>query len=66
VEGYLDLRDEGYGFLRLGGYLGTRNDAYVSVRFTRQYGLRMVTTSPACRARLVATKRIRRCSRCTP
>ncbi|MEY3977841.1 MAG: transcription termination factor Rho [Actinomycetota bacterium] len=40
VEGYLDLRDEGYGFLRLGGYLGTRNDAYVSVRFTRQYGLR--------------------------
>ena len=40
VEGYLDLRDEGYGFLRLGGFLGTRNDAYVSVRFTRQYGLR--------------------------
>ena len=40
VEGYLDLRDEGYGFLRLGGYLGTRNDAYVSVRFTRQFGLR--------------------------
>ncbi|MGA1031574.1 MAG: transcription termination factor Rho [Ilumatobacteraceae bacterium] len=40
VEGYLDLRDEGYGFLRLGGYLPTRNDAYVSVRFTRQFGLR--------------------------
>ena len=40
VEGYLDLRDEGYGFLRIGGYLPTRNDAYVSVRFTRQYGLR--------------------------
>ncbi|MFM8908570.1 MAG: transcription termination factor Rho, partial [Actinomycetota bacterium] len=40
VEGYLDLRDEGYGFLRIGGYLPTRNDAYVSVRFTRQFGLR--------------------------
>ena len=40
VEGYLDLRDEGYGFLRIGGYLPTRNDSYVSVRFTRQYGLR--------------------------
>ena len=40
VEGYLDLRDEGYGFLRLGGYLPTKNDAYVSVRFTRQFGLR--------------------------
>jgi transcription termination factor Rho len=40
VSGYLDLRDEGYGFLRLNGYLATRNDSYVSVRFTRQYGLR--------------------------
>ena len=40
VEGYLDLRDEGYGFLRIGGFLPTRNDAYVSVRFTRQFGLR--------------------------
>ena len=40
VEGYLDLRDEGYGFLRLNGYLPTRNDPYVSVRFTRQFGLR--------------------------
>ena len=40
VSGYLDLRDEGYGFLRLNGYLASRNDSYVSVRFTRQYGLR--------------------------
>lgn len=40
VEGYLDLRDEGYGFLRLNGYLPTRNDPYVSVRYTRQFGLR--------------------------
>ncbi len=40
VEGYLDLRDEGYGFLRVGGYLPTRNDAYIPVKLTRQYGLR--------------------------
>ena len=40
VEGYLDLRDEGYGFLRVGGYQPTRNDAYIPVKLTRQYGLR--------------------------
>lgn len=40
VEGYLDLRDEGYGFLRLGGYRPTRDDAYIPVKLTRQYGLR--------------------------
>ena len=40
VEGYLDLRDEGYGFLRVGGYLPTRQDAYIPVKLTRQYGLR--------------------------
>ncbi len=40
VEGYLDLRDEGYGFLRVGGYLPTRNDAYIPVKLTRQFGLR--------------------------
>lgn len=40
VSGYLDLRDEGYGYLRVNGYLPTREDAYVSVKQTRQYGLR--------------------------
>ncbi|MSX22297.1 MAG: transcription termination factor Rho, partial [Actinobacteria bacterium] len=40
VSGYLDLHDQGYGFLRVGGYLATREDAYISVRQTRQYGLR--------------------------
>jgi transcription termination factor Rho len=40
VEGYLDLRDEGYGFLRVGGYQPTRNDAYIPVKLTRQFGLR--------------------------
>ena len=40
VAGYLDLRDEGYGFLRVGGYLPTREDSYIPVKLTRQFGLR--------------------------
>jgi transcription termination factor Rho len=40
VQGYLDLRDEGYGFLRVNGYLSSRDDAYIPVKLTRQYGLR--------------------------
>jgi transcription termination factor Rho len=40
VEGYLDLRDEGYGFLRVHGYLASRDDAYIPVKLTRQFGLR--------------------------
>jgi len=40
VEGLLDLRDEGYGFLRLNGYLPSRDDVYVSVKQVRQFALR--------------------------
>jgi transcription termination factor Rho len=40
VEGMVDLREEGYGFLRLHGYLPSREDAYISVKQTRQFGLR--------------------------
>ncbi len=40
VEGYLDLRDEGYGFLRVHGYLPSKDDSYVSVKQVRQFGLR--------------------------
>lgn len=40
VEGMVELREEGYGFLRLHGYLPSRDDAYVSVKQTRQFGLR--------------------------
>jgi transcription termination factor Rho len=39
-EGLLDLRDEGYGFLRTRGYLPSKEDAYVSVKQVRQFGLR--------------------------
>jgi transcription termination factor Rho len=40
VEGHLDLREEGYGFLRVRGYLPSRDDVYVSVKQARQFGLR--------------------------
>ncbi|MGY6500826.1 MAG: transcription termination factor Rho [Acidimicrobiales bacterium] len=40
VEGVLDLRDEGYGFLRVSGYLPSADDVYVSVKQTRQFSLR--------------------------
>ena len=55
VSGLLDLRDEGYGFLRVEGCLPNRNDAYVPVKTIRQYGLRRGdqlsgTSRPANRA----------------
>jgi transcription termination factor Rho len=40
VEGLLDLRDEGYGFLRVKGSLPSKDDIYVSVKQVRQFGLR--------------------------
>lgn len=40
VEGYLDLRDDGYGFLRVGTLRSSKEDAYVSVKQVRQFGLR--------------------------
>ncbi|MGA9275676.1 transcription termination factor Rho [Ilumatobacter sp.] len=40
VSGYLDMRDEGYGFLRINGYLPSQQDAYIPVKLARQYGLR--------------------------
>jgi transcription termination factor Rho len=40
ISGYLDLRVEGYGFLRTGGYKPAKDDAYLSVKQVRQFGLR--------------------------
>ena len=40
VAGMLDLRDDGYGFLRVKGYLPSKEDVYVSVKQVRQFGLR--------------------------
>src|SRR5207342_2687825 len=40
VEGLLDLRDEGYGFLRTGSCLAGRDDAYVSASQVRRFALR--------------------------
>src|SRR5207253_5500223 len=40
VKGLLDLRDEGYGFLRTGGYLASPSDTYVSISQVRRFNLR--------------------------
>jgi transcription termination factor Rho len=40
VEGYLDMRDEGYGFLRVNNFLASKSDSYIPVKLSRQYGLR--------------------------
>ncbi len=40
VPGLLDLREEGYGFLRANGYLASSSDVYVSITQVRRYGLR--------------------------
>lgn len=40
VSGCLDLRDDGYGFLRVDGLLPSKDDCYVSVKQVRQFGLR--------------------------
>jgi len=39
-SGLLDLRSEGYGFLRGAGYLPGRNDVYVSTAQVRRFNLR--------------------------
>jgi transcription termination factor Rho len=36
----LDLRDEGYGFLRCDGYLPSSKDVYVSISQARRFALR--------------------------
>ena len=40
VSGYLDLRDEGYGFLRINAQTPSRDDIYVSMKQVRQWGMR--------------------------
>ena len=40
ISGHLDLREDGYGFLRIKGFQPSKEDAYVSVKQVRQFGLR--------------------------
>ena len=40
VTGYLDMHDQGYGFLRVNGYLPSKQDAYITVKVAMQFGLR--------------------------
>ncbi len=40
VQGVLDLRDDGYGFLRTKGYLSSKEDVYVPAALARRMSLR--------------------------
>jgi transcription termination factor Rho len=40
ISGLLDLRDEGYGFVRAEGYLPSARDVYVSISQARRFALR--------------------------
>jgi transcription termination factor Rho len=40
VRGLLDLREEGYGFLRCDGYLPSSKDVYISISQARRFALR--------------------------
>ncbi len=40
IRGLLDLRDEGYGFLRCDGYLPSQRDVYISISQARRFALR--------------------------
>jgi transcription termination factor Rho len=40
VQGLLDLRDEGFGFLRTNGFLPSPKDVYVSISQVRRFALR--------------------------
>jgi transcription termination factor Rho len=40
VEGLLDLREDGYGFLRARGYHASPSDVYVSINTVRRFNLR--------------------------
>jgi transcription termination factor Rho len=50
VRGLLDLKDEGYGFVRTSGYLPSPKDVYVSISQARRFSLRKGdTVEGACR-----------------
>ncbi len=72
VHGLLDLRDEGYGFLRATGYLPGNKDVYVSASQVRRFALRKgdyvkgFTRPPASNEKYPALLRVDEISGMTP
>jgi transcription termination factor Rho len=72
IEGLLDLRDEGYGFLRATGFLPGNSDAYVSASQVRRFALRKgdyvkgATRPPASNEKYPALLRVDEISGMTP
>jgi transcription termination factor Rho len=72
IEGLLDLRDEGYGFLRATGFLPGDKDAYVSASQVRRFALRKgdyvkgATRPPASNEKYPALLRVDEINGMTP
>jgi transcription termination factor Rho len=72
IEGLLDLRDEGYGFLRATGFLPGDQDAYVSASQVRRFALRKgdfvkgATRPPASNEKYPALLRVDEINGMTP
>jgi len=72
IEGLLDLRDEGYGFLRATGFLPGDQDAYVSASQVRRFALRSgdfvkgATRPPASNEKYPALLRVDEINGMTP
>ncbi len=72
IEGLLDLRDEGYGFLRSTGFLPGNQDAYVSASQVRRFALRKgdyvkgATRPPASNEKYPALLRVDEINGMTP
>ena len=66
AAGLLDLRDEGYGFLRTKGYLASPKDVYVSISQVRRFGLRKGDLVKGASRPAGATRSTRRCCASTP
>ncbi|MGZ8762000.1 MAG: transcription termination factor Rho [Acidimicrobiia bacterium] len=72
IEGLLDLRDEGYGFLRATGFLPGNQDAYVSASQVRRFALRKgdfvkgATRPPASNEKYPALLRVDEINGMTP
>jgi transcription termination factor Rho len=72
IDGLLDLRDEGYGFLRATGFLPGDQDAYVSASQVRRFALRKgdwvkgATRPPASNEKYPALLRVDEINGMTP
>ena len=54
--GVLQTMEDGYGFLRKGGFLPSANDVYVSQSQIRRFGLLLYPRGPGCHLLAITTQ----------